>query len=447
MRTLRMVPPSEITFEPASMIDRAGRVFWWNGRIYRAIRSEHAEFYRSLFDSRNIESLFDSGLVSGEVVPLSVDGFGLVLRHQRVPVASYCMEWSAGMLKDGALLLCDLSMGLAAKGLTLRDAHPWNIMFDGGRPLFVDWGSIGLLQQQAAWPYPELRDRFLFPLCLMAAGRSSLARAFMLDTMNRQSPGDVYRLLLGRIAPRFLLRYWLDDRALTRASRHVDQEFFRGLRHVIEVIPMAEQRTEWTEYEGPDGRFSHDPCEEWPAKIRNVHDLLGRLGPRTVLDVGCSRGWFSELAARQGAQVTAIDIDEPSVTKLYRHVRERKLPILPLVMDICAPTPAHGVARGYPAAEDRLRSEMVMALAITHHLVFKRGLTFELISKQLALFAEKWLVVEFVPPEDRYVSQWVNERFAWYGLEGFVRALQVFFKRIEILESSPSPRLLLWCER
>lgn len=351
------------------------------------------------------------------------------------------------MLKDAALLLCNLSIELFAGGLTFKDAHPWNILFDGGRPLFVDWGSIGPLEEQPAWPYAEFRDRFVFPLYLMAAGRSSMARTFMVDIMNRPSRGDVYRLLLGRISPRLLLRYWLNDLDLMKACHQVNQRFLQALRRTIEAIPLVEQTTEWTEYEGPDGRFSHHSCEEWPAKIRNVYHLLQRLQPHTVLDVGCNRGWFSQLAAQHGAQVIAIDIDEPSITRLYRRTQKTGLSILPLVMDICSPTPPHGVARGYPAAEDRLQAELVMALAITHHLVFKKGLTFELISKQLALFTGKWLVVEFIPPEDRYVSQWVDERFAWYNLEGFIEALQVFFTRIGILDSSPPPRLLLWCER
>jgi hypothetical protein len=90
---------------------------------------------------------------------------------------------------------------------------------------------------------------------------------------------------------------------------------------------------------------------------------------------------------------------------------------------------------------------MVLALALTHHLVFKRGLAFEDIAERLAAFTRKWLVVEFVPANDRYVSEWMNERFAWYHLEGFTTALQAFFRRIEVLDSFPPPRVLLSCER
>ena len=445
---MQKIPFNEISFEPASMIDGTGRVFWWNGQIYRAIKHEHTEFYRGLFEKRNIQSLFNKGLVQTKIAPLSLDGYGLVLKHQRIPVTSYCMEWCSEMLRDAALLVCDLSIDLHEKGLTLKDAHPWNILFDTGQPVFVDWGSIGSIEQQREWPYLEFRDRFIFPLYLMSAGGSRIARMFMFDTVNRPRRDDVFKLLLGRIPFITWLRYLLDDRRHMQMRFKADASFFESLRRTVESIPAGAETTEWTEYEGPDEKgFSYQPSAEWPVKIRNVYELLQRVRPETVLDVGCNRGWFSELAVRQGSQVIAIDIDEPSITTLYRYVRATGSSILPLVMDICCPTPQHGLAHAYPAAQDRLKADMVVALALTHHLVFKRGLTFEAIASKLDIFAKRWLVVEFVPPDDRYVSKWMNEQFSWYCLDNFIKSLKGLFSRVDVLQSSPPPRLLLFCER
>jgi cyclopropane fatty-acyl-phospholipid synthase-like methyltransferase len=165
------------------------------------------------------------------------------------------------------------------------------------------------------------------------------------------------------------------------------------------------------------------------------------------MDIGCNRGWFSEMAAEEGSQVIAVDIDESNVSRLYHKVKENGASILPVFMDCCAPTPTHGVTGGYPDACERFQSELVLALAITHHLIFKRTLTFSAVAKQLAQFSKKWLLVEFVPPDDKYVSEWMNEKFHWYNLDGFKEALGQFFSRIEVMESSPSPRLLLFCEK
>jgi hypothetical protein len=108
----------EIIFEPASMVDGAGKVFWWKGEVFRAIRTGYDEFYRNLLSGEHIHSLFEAGLVPAEVTDYTLDDYPLVLRHKRIPHISYCMEWSSEMLKDAAIMICNLSMKLLELGLT-----------------------------------------------------------------------------------------------------------------------------------------------------------------------------------------------------------------------------------------------------------------------------------------------------------------------------------------
>ncbi len=439
--------PEDIQFHSASVVDGAGRLFWYDGSLYRAIQDRYSPFYKDLFQTKRIEELFPNGLIQTSPAPVSLDGYNFVLKHRRIPFVSYCVEWTAAMLKDAALLLCDLSLDLFERGLTLKDAHPWNILFDEGSPYFVDWGSIAALDEHTDWPYLEFRDRFIFPLLLLAAGQSTLVRNLMLDVVHRASRGDVFRLLLGRISlPGWLQSYW-DDKTLARASRKQSPKFFADLRQKIQSIPVEGVKTEWSSYDGPTEDLSATSPDAWPDKMRNVHDLLIRMKPSTVLDIGCNRGWFSDLAFREGAKVISMDLDEPSLTHLYHRVRKEHISILPVLMDICLPTPAYGINQGYDSARDRFQVDLVMALAVTHHLVFKRELMFDTLVSQFAAFTRKWLIVEFVPPEDQYVQPWMKERFQWYHQDGFRKALEKFFPRIEVIHSSPSPRLLFWCER
>ena len=109
------------------------------------------------------------------------------------------------------------------------------------------------------------------------------------------------------------------------------------------------------------------------------------------------------------------------------------------------PTPPHWFS--FPAASMRLKSDLVLALAITHHLVFKRELSFEFIAERLSTFSNRWLIVEFVPPDDRYVREWMSNKYDWYCIKGFIKALEKYFRHIDILDSYPSPRVLLFCEK
>lgn len=444
------IPISEIEFECLFFLDDSGRVFRWKDGVYRAIRSHHVSFYRSLFEEKDIQALFERGLVETHMTSLSLGSYPLVLKHKRIHFKSYPMEWNFEMLKDAALMVCDLGLALWEQGLTFKDAHPWNILFNGSRPVFVDWGSIGPRADEQEWPYLEFRAWFLFPLYLMSAGLSNLARSMMFDFMNRLNRGDTFRLLIKRVPPLNILRYWLHDNKHLRSSLKPGPEFFYSLRHTIESIPMGMRKTEWTEYQGAGDCLPIKSCERRPEKVRNAHSVLKRIGPKSVLDIGCGKGWFAQLAAREGAEVVAVDIDESNIIALYQRAKDTGLRILPIVMDICSPTPMHGVVGSYPAAQERLRADMVASLATTHHLVFKRGLTFEGIAELLASLTTKWLLVEFVPPEDSHVSEWLKSRadkYAWYTLDNFKGALSRFFGRIEVLESSPPPRVLLFCEK
>ncbi|MDP8236205.1 MAG: hypothetical protein P9M08_07460 [Candidatus Erginobacter occultus] len=443
----KKIPLPEIVFEPASMFDNSGRVFRWRGRVYRAIRAESAGFYRGLFEKYNIQELFDYGLVRTGIAPLSLEGYSLILNHDRIPIISYCVEWGAEMLRDAALLICDLTARLHDRGLVLKDVHPWNILFDHGKPVFIDWGSIFPASEVAEWPYLQFRDRLIWPLYLMSAGAFRIARLSMLGPPGSLRLGDVIRLLLKRIPLQALVRFWRSDLELKRRRFRVDADYFQSLRRLLESIPLIEEKTKWDDYDLPYRKLSFRPAEDWPLKARNVYKVLQELRPQSVTDIGCNKGWFSELATLGGASVVAMDTDEPSINALYRGSRTKNLSILPLVMDICYPTPAHGLLQVYPTPETRLSGDLVMALALVHHLVFKRGLSFRVIAAQLAAFTRQCLIVEFIPPGDYWVSKWMNEKFSWYSLDNFISVLREYFPRIEVMDSSPAPRVLLVCDR
>jgi hypothetical protein len=117
-------------------------------------------------------------------------------------------------------------------------------------------------------------------------------------------------------------------------------------------------------------------------------------------------------------------------------------------MDFKHPSRAYGIfCEQLPSALERLRCSLGMALALVHHLVFKRCMRFEQIARGLSLFAADRALVEFVPREDRFVREWWSPRFSWYTLDGFVSAFRQEFRNVTILPSHPEPRVLLLCER
>jgi len=440
------IPMDEIRFASPYQQDFSGRVFEWNGHVYRGLSESGSEFYRDMVRKAPSAGLFDAGLVETYETQLCLDGFSCVLKHQRVPYVSFCMEWSGAMFRDAAVMLCDLALKIHQQGWTFMDAHPWNILFHGTRPVFVDLGSI-CAQRGQPWPYQEFRRYFVFPLYAIAAGRADIARAVMTRCLMSLNRGDAMRLILNRLPWRDVMTFRAMDNFFCRASRTPDEAFFLKLRDWLYRIPTHSAQTTWTAYESIGDRHGLEPPEKWPAKLRNVASVLDELKPPTVLDIGCNKGWFSELAAKKGADVAAMDVDEFSVNRLYDRARTADLPILPLFMDICLPTPSHGLTGGYRSALDRFRSDLVLSLATIHHIALGRGVRFDAILDTFSSVSAKALLVEFIPPEDRHVTGMLGRNAGWYRTEAFETALNSRFSSVRRMESSPGPRLLYLCTK
>ena len=480
------IPVHAVRFHPLSYGDPNGQLFEWEGNLYRAIGSSSAALYGRLFNEGVIQRLVEQHfLVETDLVPLSLDGFEAVLQHRQIPCVSYAYEWPAPMLKDAALLVLDFNLELARTGLATQDAHPANVLFNGCEPVFVDFGSIVAIAPEAPWAAVDEFCRFyLYPLYLMAGGQGRIARWLLHDTEGGVRSSDFFRGLQPMVPIRHGVRHAVHYQIQRRMAdwrprlvarippsvRSVLKRTFKSagtrrvtaggqtppsrvrilqrLREEIHAITFPVRRSAWSEYY--DGSFPpFSPSETWTPKHHAVWEALRRLQPASVLDIGSNQGWYSQLATRSGSRVVAFDTDEISIASLYARAKTEGLPILPLVMDVRYPSPGSGLRNEcFSPASQRLACDLVLALALIHHLVFKQRLTFEKVVGALEQFAARWLLVEFVAREDPYVAPlWSAERHAWYSLDGFIAALRTRFDHIERLPSSTPHRTLLLCHR
>lgn len=182
-------------------------------------------------------------------------------------------------------------------------------------------------------------------------------------------------------------------------------------------------------------------------KHRTLSEIITRAKPGSVLDVGSHRGWYSQLAAREGASVVSFDVDEPSVTKQFHDASAHRLHILPVLMDIRKTIPGMQPSTIPIAAVDRFRCDMVLALALVHDLFFKQAMDFETIVSVLTAFARRWLVVEFIGTEDPSVREFLGERIEWYDLDKFTSVLKSKYRQVTQFPSDDVHRWVLFCEK
>jgi hypothetical protein len=437
------IPLPEIEYHPLSFCDTSGsRLFRWGGELYRGITADHAGFYRSLFERGVVSRLVEQGLlVETELTELAVGDFTLVLRHRTIPVVSYPFEWSSAMLRDAGLLVSDLALELGALELGFTDASGWNVLFDGARPVFVDFTSI----EEQLWPGWEgeyqrsLRVHFLEPLELIARGYGRVARAVLAD-YDGDGANEVAELLgfasptLGwraeLLAPGRLQRARARARLLRRRSDPGPKE----LRRELEEAPVG-------------AAPAPPPAPEAPGRVREVEQVLRQLEPASVLDLGCGEGAYSRLAARLGSEVVAIDADDALVGACYRRAAAERLRILPLVMNVRNPSPSYGAcASAMRSAFDRLGCELVLALGLLDELVHEHYLEIDQVAETLARFSRRWLLVEFVPPPERRAWK-ARPTVPGYSLEHVEAALARWFTGIQTLSAERDGSALLLCEK
>jgi len=109
--------------------------------------------------------------------------------------------------------------------------------------------------------------------------------------------------------------------------------------------------------------------------------------------------------------IVSSDIDPAAVELNYREVKSNgESRILPLVLDLTNPSGGIGWAnRERMALAERGPADMVMALALIHHLAISNNLPFAKIAEFFAQIGRS-LIIEFVPKEDSQVQRLLATR-------------------------------------
>ena len=171
-------------------------------------------------------------------------------------------------------------------------------------------------------------------------------------------------------------------------------------------------------------------------KNRNLKGVLGKVRPETVWDLGANTGEFSKMAASHGAFVVSLEQDPACTEQIYRTSRQRglKARILPLTVDLANPSPGLGWgSRERMSLQERGPGDLVLALALVHHLVLSSYIPMEHVA---CWFSEisKNLIVEFVPAEDPMVTRLLSNRPTGhlpYDLASFQECFRVFFATVD----------------
>ncbi len=422
------------------------------GQVYRVMRDAgEASIVRGLNQSAAgimekllAEPFFQDLVDGGQVVATRLlhpelpnarhvmkEGWSAAVEHEAVDFVTWPYEWSFSMLKDAALLQLQVLETGARNGWLLKDATSFNVQWIGVRPVFIDIPSFVPWEEGEYWRgYRQFCATFLTPL-LLTAHLSIPFQPLLRSRLEGIPPEEASRYFrgLGRFKRGVLSHVWFParaERAVPRPARPRRRQpktmlfaLWDSLRRLIVGLSSGPARSTWSQYAR---NHSYDAADFERKKDFVLRHVAAR-APGLTWDLGANTGAFARVAAERSGVVVAVDADQDAVDWLYREVRQSGPGnVIPLVMDLANLSPGQGWAgRERPAFDARRSPDMVLCLALVHHLRVAANIPLPLFIGWLRSL-DSTCILEFVGRNDEMFQTLLEnkrEDYADYTAENF----------------------------
>jgi len=432
---------------PSSYRDPSGFVFYKDNGLYRQVNKIYRDDFNALLESGLFDRLVkQEKLLHCELLRENLTGspdWFCTLKPEPLRFVTYPHEWCFAMLKDAALLTLDIMEEARATGMILKDATPYNVQLHKGRMIFIDTLSFEKYDPSKPWiAYKQFCEAFLLPLALMHFSRLPLQPLLL-------SYPEGIPLALGRSWLPWKSKWQLNtylhlhlNAVVTKEQQRsigVERGAFSAKKLDNIVRSLKEAVTSYT-YNGKDTWSGYyNEASQRDDYLAQKKEIVTRWLPSlpaicSAIDVGANEGLFSELLAQRNVPTIAADFDHFSISQLYEKTKRDRLPITPLLIDFSNPSPAIGVNNTErPSFLDRVHTDLVLALAVVHHLAIGKNIPFESIVQLFRKLGEN-LIVEFVPKNDekiQYMLQQKKDIYTAYTEEAFRTAFSVHYRIVE----------------
>ncbi len=421
-----------ITSERLS-IDKTGFTFHHQNRFFRAIEKESQKEILDILDSGLIEKLIEADLFPETgIADIQVEGYELVLEHKMINHITYPFEWSFSMLKDAALCILNVAETCSEFGYGLHDLHNYNVVFEGCHPLFVDLGSI-----RKGCSFSDKVESFIdynyLPLRLFSIGEMTVAKRILSDEYPmRFEPWKPYhRSYLSREITKELIAGNAKNK-IKSVFNSLGSNYNLKYNHLtpgllkkrIEEMQKYPSSTTWGEYHSA---YQKEGQNELTPRFQRIIELLNELNVSEVLDCGGNQGLLSRLIREKCPkirEVVCIDHDENAIDQFYLSSKNSPFTrqLFPVHSNLLYPIHVNY----FQPFVRRMKSELVLALAITHHLILTQEFPLDFILKQIRDLTGKYVFIEFMP-----LGLWGGgnrpEIPGWYTVEWFRNNFQNYF--------------------
>jgi hypothetical protein len=450
--------PTTFIHQPSSYRDPSGYIFWQNDTLYRQVNLSFKEHFDYFIQSGCYDRLVKKELlVSHQTIAQNLTGdkdYYTTLQPENINFISWPYEWCFDMLKDGALLTLQLVKEALASEMILKDATPYNIQWNKGKLVFIDTLSFEKYEQTPWIAYRQFCECFLGPLLIMHYSKKQLPGLLLAwpdgiplhivsSLLPRRSRFSLYTYLHIHLHAKYSLKKQGKPGDVKGFTKQKLLDLISSLETLVNKLKLPPAESTWSDYYD-EASQRKDYLDQKKKIISSWADEMKEI--KTVADIGANEGEFSKLFAERNCQVIAADFDPWCINTLYEQIKTKsEKNILPLIVDLSHPSPAIGVNnRERDSFIDRVGTNLVLALALIHHLAIGKNIPFEMIAEMFQRMGKK-LIIEFVPKEDEKVQLMLSGRkdiYTSYHEGAFVNAFERYFAVIDKKPIAGSGRIL-----
>ncbi len=441
--------------------DRDGFVIVKDQTVQRFVQHSYAGTYDHFIASGLYQHLVGEGLlITHTEINLNItesSKYYKVLETPFIPFISYPYEWTASQWKEAVLNILEINLISIEYGMILKDATPFNCTFYHGKCIFIDTLSFETYTDGEPWiAYRQFCESMLGPAALVFFNEVVWGR--MMQSYINGWP-------LKMISSNLPLHTWFKTATLFHIHLHAGfgkKSYIkkRGdgfskeklsmlwdlLKKSVTHWKLRSNKKIWSDYYDT-GILSKQYLDH---KLLMVSDWLKETQPHTVIDFGANNGLFSITASGISQKVIAVESDHDCVEHLRQQITDRKIQNIETVLaDITQPT----VATGWKNEErqallQRLKGDMVLSLALIHHLCISSNIPLPFIAELFSTLTTQYALVEFIPRTDPKVTDMLINRkdiFQDYTEEHFIQSFNEYFTLIKWANCDSSERkLFLW---
>lgn len=432
------IDETQIEYNFNSCFDEYGRVFKYNNDFLRGIYDHSVSVVEEYFSSGLIDRLVEEKLIpKTDISNYYSEKFPLILVHEKITPVLYPTEWSFDMLKKASLMTLRLMKVLLEYGYVLKDAHYWNILYKDDEPV---WCDITSFKKANEIPYHTFLEYVTHQFQIMELfslspdlGRERLVR--------RMDFGMSYNFIYkyGVLKKKYCFRRAEKCRRLLKkvaisGNKRYYKKIIEWLSAKIRKFELQGNTTGGNYQSSFRDEHKHIVYNSENARLFKIADILKKYKINTLLELGGNQGVFSQILLEAGQLERAYcsDFDEVAVNTLYKFVSKNtdiSINLYPVFYDFM-----NEAYDEYNVKHlvDRLKNDIVVALAMTHHLILSQHINLDIMFERFAGLTSRYIVVEFMP-----LGLWSGEDDTplvpeWYNVEVFKKCLE---KQFVILES------------